>query len=72
MILNKRTCDGNMNQKRVMGGYSRAVGSSFPLVRRVIELGKPILENVRGACSASARGVWGHAPPGNFFDFWTI
>ena len=48
----------------------RAVGSNFPLVRRVIELGRPILENVRGARrSASARGVWGHAPPGKFLIF---
>ena len=30
----------------------RAVGSNIPLVRRVIALGRPIIENVRGARKA--------------------
>ena len=50
----------------------RAVGSNFPLVRRVIELGRPILENVRGARKASeARplGGCGGMPPQENFGF---
>ena len=51
----------------------RAVGSNFPLVRRVIELGRPILENVRGAHKArEARplgGSGGMPPPGKFWIF---
>ena len=50
--------------------YIRAVGSSFPLVRRVIELGKPILENVRGARKARAArplgGSGGMLPQENY------
>ena len=50
----------------------RAVGSNFPLVRRVIELGRPILENVRFARLArEARplGGSGACPPQENFGF---
>ena len=46
--------------------HCRAVGSNFPLVRRVIELGRPILENVRGA---RPLGGSGGMPPHEGFGF---
>ena len=51
----------------------RAVGSNFPLVRWVIELGRPILENVCGARKAREvrllGGSGGMPPPGKFWIF---
>ena len=51
---------------------SRAVGSNFPLVRRVFELGRPILANVCGARKvhkARPLGGSGGMPPHEKFGF---
>ena len=50
----------------------RAVGSNFPLLRRVIELRRPILENVHGARKAREvrpLGGSGGMPPEENFGF---